>query len=311
MRILFLGTPLFAVPSLEVLRNIDFVDIVGVVTHPDKPKGRHLVTSPPPVKLAAEKYNIPVYQPVRISSSELGGTEVDLIVVVSFGEILSKEVLNIPRLGCINLHASLLPRYRGAAPVSWTLINGEKTTGVTTFWLSEKMDSGDIILQREVEILPSDNRGALEERLSHIGAELLKETIIKIYDGTAKRFPQDESFATYAPKIKKGDGLIDWSKPAGAIHNKIRAMNPWPGAYTFINGVRVEIWESELGEKMSSGKPGTVVLLNKSGIGVSTENGVLLIKELQAEGKKRIKAPDFVHGYRINECAVFDSGKIS
>lgn len=301
MKVLFLGTPEFAVPSLEILRTIDFLEIVGVVTHPDKPRGRHLVVSPPPVKLAAGRYKLPVYQPHHVTGSEFKGLQVDLIIVVSFGEILSRDVLDIPRLGCINLHASLLPKYRGAAPVSWALMNGESLTGVTTFWLIEKLDSGDVILQKEVEILPTDNRGTLEERLSYIGAELLKETIIKIHNGTAPRIPQDDSKATHAPKIKKEDGLIDWSKSAGVIHNKICAMNPWPGAYTFVKGIRIEIWESEVIAQPSDGKPGTIVLLNESGIGVSTGSGVLLIKELQAEGKKRLNAVDFVHGYRINE----------
>lgn len=309
MNILFLGAPDFSVPSLSVLRTLDFVDIKGVVTHPDKPKGRHLVLCPPPVKLSAERYNLPLYQPERVSSPEfikkIKGLQLDLIIVVSFGEILTKDVLAIPGLGCINLHASLLPRYRGAGPVSWALLNGENLTGVTTFWLSSKMDSGDIILQREVEVLPSDTRGGLEDRLSYIGAELLKETLIKIKDGTATRIPQDESKATYAPKIKKEDGLIDWSKPASIIHNKIRAMNPWPGAYTYINGLRVEIWDSEVIDQPSDSSSGTVVLLNEAGIGVRTEMGILLIKELQAEGKKRINAVDFVHGYRINEGQVF------
>lgn len=305
MRILFLGTPLFAVPSLEVLRDIDFLDIVGVVTHSDKPKGRHLVVSPPPVKLSAEKYSIPVHQPVRVSDLEFKRMEIDLIVVVSFGEILSKDVLDIPRIGSINLHASLLPRYRGAAPIAWALLNGEKITGVTTFWLSEKMDSGDIILKKEVEILPDDNRGILEERLSHIGAELLKETVIKIHEGTATRVLQDESKATYAPKIKKEDGLIDWTKSANDIHNKIRAMNPWPVAFTFLNGLKVEIWDSEVIIQKTGEKPGTIVLLGESGIGVSTGRDILLLKELQAEGKRRIKAIDFINGYRINEGQAF------
>lgn len=303
MNILFLGTPEFAVPSLEILTGIDFVDIVGVVTHPDRPKGRHLVVSPPPVKLTAEKYNLPVYQPERVSSL----VQADLLIVVSFGEILSREVLNIPKIGCINLHTSLLPKYRGAAPIAWALMNGEKITGVTTFWLNERMDSGDIILQREAEILPADNRGILENRLSHTGADLLKETIIRINDRTAPRIPQDESKATYAPKIKKEDGLIDWSKPAVTIQNKIRAMNPWPGAYTFHNGKRIEIWESEVVSQPGDGKPGMIVVLNESGIGVSTGNGVILIKELQAEGKRRLKAVDFIHGYHLNTALYFSN----
>ena len=205
MRILFLGTPEFAVPSLEVL----VTQLVGVVTHPDKPKGRRLKVSPPPVKLAAEKYNLPIYQPERVSSPEFVGElrkmALDLIVTVAFGEILSKEVLEIARVGCMNLHASLLPKYRGAAPIAWALVNGERVTGVTTFWLSERMDGGDIIFQKEVEILPDDTRGTLEKRLAGEGSKLLIETIRR---GIGIRIPQDESQATYAPKLKKRDGKV-------------------------------------------------------------------------------------------------------
>lgn len=301
MKILFFGTPQFAVPSLDILKTIDFLEMIGVVTHPDRPKGRHLVITPPPVKLEAERYRLPVYQPKRVTSDIFKGMDLDLIIVVSFGQILSRDILELPRIGCINLHASLLPKYRGAGPVAWALMNGETCTGVTTFWINEEMDSGDIILQEEVEIMPEDNRGTLEERLSHIGAQLLKETIIRIKEGTAPRIPQDNSKATYAPKIRKEDGLIDWSKDASQIHNKVRAMNPWPGAYTFLKGIRIEIWESKVIQQQVEQKPGTIVLLNDSGIGVGTGNGVLLIKELQAEGRKRLKAIDFINGYRLNE----------
>lgn len=309
MKVIFVGTPAFAVSCLEILKDIDFLEIKAVVTHPDKPKGRHLVVTPPPVKLSAQKYNLPLYQPERVSSSlfiqELKKIECDLIIIVSFGEILSKDVLNIPKLGCINVHSSLLPKYRGAAPVSWALLNGETKTGVTTFWLTEKMDRGDVILQKEVQILKDDNKGSLEEKLSHTGAELLKETVIKIHDGSALRIPQDERQATYTKKINKNDGLIDWKQTAENIHNKIRAMNPWPGAYTFIEGVRVEIWESEVSSENGKENAGTVVLMDERGIGISTGQGILIAKELQAEGKKKIKAKDFVHGYRINEGQIF------
>lgn len=301
MNIVFLGTPQFSVPSLEVLRTIDFVNIISVVTHSDKPKGRRLAITPSPVKLTAERYNIPLLQTERVSKSVFKGKDIDLLVVVSFGEILPQDVLSVPALGCINLHASLLPKYRGAAPITWAIINGEKTTGVTTFWLNEKMDSGDIILQKEAEIEPDDTRGTLEAKLAKIGALLLKETIIRIKDGTAPRFKQDKTKVIYAPKIEKGDGLIDWAKPAVSIHNKIRAMNPWPGAYTYINGIRIEIWKSGVISTEDNGKPGSVALLNKSGIGVSTGRDILLIKEMQAENKRRLKAVDFIHGYRINE----------
>lgn len=296
MKILFLGTPEFAVPSLEILAD----RLVGVVTHPDRPKGRHLKVSPPPVKSAAEKYNLPIHQPGRVSSpefiAELKKIAPDLIVTVAFGEILSKEVLEIPKIGCINLHASLLPKYRGAAPIAWALMNGESVTGLTTFWLEEQLDSGDIIFQKEVQITADDTRGRLEKRLAEAGSKLLLETVNK---GMEIRIPQDESQATYAPKLKKEDGHIDWKQSAAKIHNKIRAMNPRPGAYTFMKGKRVEIWTSAIAE--GKGEPGIVVFLNEQGIGVSAGEGVLLIKELQVEGKKRIPAVDFIHGYRINE----------
>lgn len=311
MNILFLGTPEFAVPSLEVVKD----KITGVVTHPDRPAGRHLKVSSPSVKITAQKYNLPVYQPERVSSpefiNELKKMSVDLIITVAFGEILSEEVLNIPKLGSINLHASLLPKYRGAAPIAWALINGEKITGVTTFWLNECMDKGDIIMQKEIDILPDDTRGTLEKRLAEAGSELLLETI---NSGTKIMIPQDETKATYAPKLKKEDGKIDWAENAVTIHNKIRAMNPWPGAYTFFKNKRLEVWTSSVvaeGSGQSSpkskerDKPGTVVLLNKDGIGVATGGGMLLIKELQIEGKKRTKAEDFVRGYRINEGVKF------
>lgn len=301
MRILFLGTPQFAVPSLQLLAD----KIVGVVTQKNRPAGRCLKITPPPVFLSAQRYNIPIYQPSKVSTPEflsvLKSISPDLIVVVAFGEILSREALEIPKAGCINLHPSLLPKYRGAAPVTWALVNGENVTGVTTFWISERMDSGDIIFQKEVEILPDDTRGTLELRLAEEGARLLAETIA---NGLDKRRKQDDSKATYAPTIKKEDGRIDWNETATRIHNKIRAMNPWPSAFTFMDGQRIELWKSKVVD--GKGKPGSIVFLNEEGIGIGTGGGVLLIKELQAEGKKRIQAVEFVHGYRINEGMSFD-----
>lgn len=309
MNILFLGTPLFSVPALSILTTIDFVDIKAVVTHPDKPKGRHLAVSPTLVKLTAQKCNMPLYQMECVSCEKsvriLEKMDLDLIIVVSFGEILSSEILKIPKAGCINLHASLLPKYRGAAPVAWAIMRGEKITGVTTFWLSEKMDTGDIILQKEVNIDPSDTKGTLEEKLSGAGAMLLKETVERINNGSAQRHKQIDTDATYAPKIKKTDGLIDWNRSASDIHNKIRAMNPWPVAYTFLNSKRIEIWDTEVVKGDTDEKSGTIVLLNNLGIGVAAGKDILFIKELQAEGRRRIKAVDFIHGYRINEGMVF------
>lgn len=309
LKIIFMGTPQFAVPGLEILKELEFADISAVITHPDKAKGRNLVVTPPPVKISAERLNLPVYQPERVSSPDflqkLKSLECDLMIVVSFGEILSKDVLAMAKTGCINLHASLLPNYRGAAPITWALLNGEKNTGVTTFWISEKMDSGDIIMQKEIDIYPEDTRGTLEGKLSNIGAQLLKDTISAIREGTAKRIPQDKSKVTFAPKIKKEHGLINWGISAEAINNKIRAMNPWPVAHIFLKRKRIEIWASGYKEEHIHEKPGTVVLLNEEGIGIATGKGILIIKELQVEGKKRINAKDFVHGYRLNEGQVF------
>jgi methionyl-tRNA formyltransferase len=309
LKIVYLGTPEFSVPCLEMLTTLCFVEISAVVTHPDKPKGRNLILTPPPVKIIAEKKGLKLYQPERVSNNVfadiLRSISPDLIVIVSFGEILKKEILSIPKIGCINVHASLLPKYRGAAPAVWALINGEKKTGVTTFWLSEKMDSGDMILQKEVNIVPEDTRGSLEERLSYEGAEILRETLKRINNGTVERVKQDNTAVTYAPKVSKKDGLVNFGDTAESIHNKIRAMNPWPGAYTFIKGKRIEIWESEFRDIFAAETPGMVVLLGEKGIGVATGKGLLIIKELQAEGKRRVKAKDFIHGYRINEGFIF------
>jgi len=309
LNIAYLGAPEFSVPSFEILTTLDFIKIEAVITHPDRPKGRNLVLTPPPLKICAEKYGLKIYQPERVSAPDflniLKSMNLDIIIVVSFGEILSEEVLNVPKLGCINVHSSILPKYRGAAPAVWALMNGEKKTGVSTFWLTKKMDSGDIILQKEIDILNYDTRATLEERLSMLGAEALKETMYGIKNGIQTRIKQDVSKITFAPKITKKDGLIDFKKTAESIHNKIRAMNPWPGAYTFMKGVRIEIWESDFFEESSNEIPGTVVLLNKTGIGIATGRGILILKELQAEGKRRVKAADFIHGYRINEGFIF------
>ncbi len=305
MKAVFLGTPQFAVPSLAALTNISAFELLGVVTHPDRPQGRNLQVVPPAVKTAAQQYGLPVYQARRVAEiKQLKGMDLDLLVVVSFGEILTKEILSLPKLGCINLHSSLLPKYRGAAPIAWALINGEKTSGVTTFWISPKMDAGDIILQREEKILPEDTRGSLSERFAKIGAELLTETIQAIAAGTAPRIPQNNAEASFAPKLKKKDGLISWTEPAENIHSQVRGMNPWPAAHTYRQGKRIEIWQTAV--VSGDSEPGTVVSLSEEGIGVGTGKGTLLIKELQAEGKKRIKAVDFIHGYRLNEGTKFN-----
>ena len=311
VKILFLGTPQFAVTSLKIINDIKEIDISGVVTHPSKPKGRKLVVSPSEIRIVAEELNLPVYESDRVSNiefiSEFREKDIDLIVIVSFGEIISKDILALPKLGCINLHTSLLPKYRGASPVTAAIMNGEKVTGVTTFWITEKMDSGDIIMQKEVKISPSDNKGTLEDKLAFVGAELLRDTLIAIGNKTAGRRPQDNSLATYTKRLNKTDGLIDWNQRAVFIHNKIRAMNPWPMAYSFLEGLRINIWESEVISECSDVKPGVISSINKDEIGVATGEGVLLIKELQVAGKNKIKAVDFVNGYRLKKGQFFKS----
>jgi len=295
MKILFFGTPQFAVPSLKLLKE----RLIGVVTRPDRPGGRGLRIMPSPVKLAAQIYNLPVYQPESVSNhvfiDKLRGMGIDLIIVVAFGEILSKDILDIPKIGCINLHASLLPKYRGASPVARALMKGEQVTGLTTFWLEEGIDSGDIIFQEKVPILEGDTRGILEERMSGQGGRLLLKTV---KDGLGTRIPQDDSCAVYAPKLKKSERIINWQEDAAVIHNKIRAMNPRPGAYTFLGGKKLVILDSAItaGEW---GRPGAIVSINKGGIGVSAKTGILIVKKLQIEGKNIISAQDFINGYRI------------
>lgn len=305
MNAVFLGTPQFAVPSLVTLVNLSGLKLLGVVTHPDRPRGRHLPVSAPAVKTTAQKFNLPVYQASRvINIPQLKEMALDLIIVVSFGEILPQEILALPKRGCINLHSSLLPKYRGAAPMAWALMNGEVYSGVTTFWLSEQMDAGDIILQRKEKILLEDTRGSLSDRLAVIGAELLRETVVSVASGDAPRIPQNNTLATYAPKLKKQDGLISWADPAAKIHNKVRGLNPWPGAYTYRQGKRIEIWQTAV--VPGGGEPGSIAVLTTEGIGVATGEGILLIKELQIEGKRRLKAADFIHGYRLNEGTKFN-----
>lgn len=303
MKMVFFGTPRVAIPSLERLISSKEIKLVTVVTHPDRPKGRGRKLSAPPIKEFATSRGIRVIQPEKVSVKEtcsiLEALEPDLFVVVSFGEILSSQVLSIPKIGSVNLHFSLLPKYRGAAPIAWAIMNGEEVTGVTVFWISEKMDSGDIILQKEERIYPEDTRGSLEERLSYIGADLLLEALLMIKNGTTPRIPQDNTQATYAPKLKKEDGVIDWNLPARVLHNRVRGLSPWPGCYTFLDGKRLFLWKTEVkdGGQMV---PGMVVDV-RDRIGVGTGKGVLWIEELQLEGKKRMNAREFLNGCKIDE----------
>ncbi|OCL27936.1 methionyl-tRNA formyltransferase [Orenia metallireducens] len=307
MRVAFMGTPDFAVPCLQALIEADFLDVVGVVSQPDRKRGRGQKVKPTPVKKRALKHDIEVFQPEKVSTAEgiakLEEWNPEVIVVVAYGQILKEEVLNLPKYGCINIHASLLPKYRGAAPIHRAIIDGEEKTGITTMHMDKGMDTGDMILKEELEISPEDTVGTLHDKLSEIGANLIVETLKQIEAGSAPREQQDDEQATYAPKISKQEGLVDWSKDVRSIWNLIRGMNPWPGSYTYQEGSRLKLWNSKIydNKKVAEGViPGTVVKVDDElGIVVQTGEGQLLLTEVQPASKQRIDATDYLRGYDI------------
>ena len=303
-----MGTPEFAVPSLRALIEVG-ENVVAIVTQPDKPRGRGKKLTPPPVREAALKHNIPVFQPEKIKDepfiTAISNFSPDVIAVVAYGKILPKAILDIPPKGCINVHASILPKYRGAAPINWAIINGEKETGITTMLLDEGMDTGDMLLTEKVEIRDDDTASSLHDRLKYIGADLLIKTIKGIKSETIRPIPQDDSQATYAPMLKKEDGRIDWTMKAEEIKNLIRGFFPWPGAYTRWDGKQIKIFKAEV-EAGVKEEPGTVINITTEGIFVATGKGILLIKELQPESKNKMTASEFVKGYRIVTGQIFD-----
>jgi len=310
-RILFMGTPRFAVPSLKALVERGF-NVVWVVTQPSRPRGRGRRTSPTPVKEFALKHGLPVSEPAGVRDEGfvrwLRSLDLDLIVVVAYGKILPGEVLSVPRLGCVNLHASVLPRYRGAAPINWAIMNGDRKTGVTTMLMEEGMDTGPVLLTEEVTIGDDETAGELSERLSELGADLLVRTVRLFAEGRIEPRPQDDSIATYAPMLRKEDGRIDWKLGAIEIKNRVRGLEPWPGAYTYWKGRLLKIHSGDALETDAHGdvEPGTVVGVSKGGIMVKCGEGVFEIKELQIEGKRRMTADEFVRGYRLGKEEVFD-----
>jgi len=300
LRQVFMGTPEFAVPSLQKL--IDRGEkVMTAVTQPDRPKGRGQKLLAPPVKLLAANHDIPVLQPVRVRVPEfidvMRELAPDLIVVVAFGQILPKALLEIPRLGCINVHASLLPGYRGAAPINRCVIDGATETGVTTMMMDVGLDTGDMLLKKATAIGPDEDAQALQYRLAQIGAEALAETLDLLASGGLIPEKQDSQFSSYAPMLKKEEGLIDWNREPQAIRNMVRGLTPWPGAYTFLDGKIVKIYRCRVAD--GSGVPGTVLQADRSGLAVACRGGSLLIEELQLEGKKRLSARDFLTGYNI------------
>ena len=298
MRIVFMGTPEFAVPTLRALCDAGY-DVVGVYTQPDRPKGRGKKLAPPPVKEEALKRGIPVFQPQRIrreSVEELRALAPDLCVTAAFGQILSQEILDIPPLGNINVHASLLPKHRGSAPIAWGILQGDKQAGITTMMMDAGIDTGDMLLQRAVDILPGETAGELTERLSHVGGELLLETLRQLEAGTLERIPQDHANMTYDPKLTKEMGIVDWTKSAKEIVNQIHGLNPWPGASTAIEGGRLKLIRAEAAE--GTGAAGEIIAADpKAGLVVACGEGAVRVTVLQAPGGKPMNSKDYLRGH--------------
>lgn len=312
MKILFMGTPDFAKESLEAVYNAGY-EILGVVTNPDRPKGRGMKLVASPVKEYAISKGLKVYQPEKIRNNvefieEIKSLDPDVICVVAYGKILPKEILDIPRLGCINVHGSLLPKYRGAAPIQWAVINGEKTTGITTMYMDVGMDSGDMILREEVEIGPDETTGEVWNKLSKIGGQLLVRTLEQVENGTAPRTPQDDDF-TLAPMLEKEMSKIDWSsKTALEIKNLVRGLDPIMGTYSYLDGKKIKIWKVDiLPNDNSDVENGTVIRADsKEGLYIKAKDGIIKVLEIQGENAKRMSVQDFLRGNNIEVGAKFE-----
>lgn len=304
MRVIFMGTPDFAVPSLEALLTKH--EVVLVVTQPDKPKGRGKKMVPTPVKACALEHGIPVLQPEKVKEPEfveqLRSYEPDLIAVTAFGQILSEPILEMPKYGCINVHGSLLPKYRGAAPMQWSIIDGEKVTGITTMYMAKGLDSGDMLLKAEVEITDEDTFATIHDKMAVTGANLLLDTLDQLEAGTLKRIPQDHDAATYAPMITKETGHIDWSKNRQDIINLIRGLNPAPAAYTIYEEEVLKIFGAVISDVQADGAAnGEIVAVVKKGFVVKCGDGCLLITEVQARGGKRMMTDAYLRGHAMKE----------
>ena len=318
LNILFMGTPDFAKESLEAIYNAGH-NILGIVTNPDKPKGRGMKLVASPVKEYAIEKNLKIFQPEKVRKNEefieqIKELNPDVICVVAYGKILPKEILEIPRLGCINVHGSLLPKYRGAAPIQWAVLNGDKTTGITTMYMDVGMDTGDMILKQEVEIGEDETTGELWDRLSKIGGKLLVDTLKQVENGTAPREKQGDDFSV-APMLSKDMAKIDWeNKSAQEIKNLVRGLNPIMGAYAFLNGSKIKFWKVDVAKNIGYDednikifKNGTVLISDqKDGLFIKTEKGILSVLEIQGENAKRMSINDFLRGNQINEFEVFE-----
>ena len=304
LRLVFMGTPDFAVPSLQALLESED-EVVGAVSQPDKPAGRRMVLHAPPVKECALAHDVPVFQPPKIRTPEaleyLQGWQPDLIVVAAYGKILPKTILDLPVYGCINVHASLLPKYRGAAPIQWAIAQGETYSGVTIMQISEQMDAGDILLQKAIALKPSETGGSLHDSLATLGAQALVEAITLFKQGSLAATPQDENAVTYAPMLKKEDGQIDWTQDARSIEQRIRAFHPWPSAYTLLGNKRLKILSAHVsdGDPSMLAAPGTIVDRTETSLTVTTGSGSLSITTVQLEGKKALPIAEFLKGRNI------------
>jgi methionyl-tRNA formyltransferase len=297
--IVFMGTPAFSAPILRMLHE-EGHNILAVVTQPDRPVGRKKVLTPPPVKEAAVELGLPVIQPEKLRGSEelqqIINLGADLVVTAAFGQILPKELLEAPKFGCINVHASLLPKYRGGAPIHQAIIDGEQQTGVTIMYMAEKLDAGDIISQRAIAIEEDDHTGSMFDKLSVVGLELLKDTLPSILDGTNERIVQDETKVTFASNISREQERIDWHKSARELYNQVRGLHPWPVAYTTFEDANFKIWWAVEGETEHNATPGEVVAIHKDSFEIATGNGTLKLLDVQPAGKKRMLAKDYLGG---------------
>lgn len=315
MNVVFMGTPDYAVSALEAIIEAGY-RVTAVVTQPDKPKGRGKEIQMTPVKECAVAHGIPVFQPVRIKDAEavetLRGFEADIFVVAAFGQILSEEILTIPKYGCVNIHASLLPKYRGAGPIQWAIINGEKITGITIIQMDKGIDTGDMLMKTEVKIESRETGDSLHDKLAQAGARLIVEALSKIESGNIVPVKQNDEESCYAKMLQKSMGRIDWNQTAQALDCLIRGLISWPGAFTFYRGKMLKIWEEEpvteeemrgknIPESFDDTEPGTVVLVEKDAFYVRAGDGILKILAVQPEGKKRMAVKDYLLGYQVKE----------
>lgn len=309
MKIIFMGTPEFAARALDALCSAG-AEVILAVSQPDRQKGRGRKVIPTPVRACAEKWGVPVYSPVRIRDPEAVGRiralAPDLIVVAAFGQILPQELLDIPRLGCVNIHASLLPRLRGAAPIQWAVIQGDEKSGITLMQMDAGLDTGDILFQQEVAVGPQETGESLYDRLAELGGEMIVRCLPRIEAGDVRPVRQDDALSTYAPMLRKEMGRVDWTMSAQEIGRRVRGMLPWPGAYTTLDGRVLKIWRAQEADGAACGAavagamaPGTVLLANKKALYVACGSGILALLEVQAEGKKRMGTDAFLRGTKV------------